>query len=32
MCDRVLRKPSAAKGLPKISMTGLCRMVLGELP
>lgn len=32
MCDRVLRKPSAAKGLTKIYVTDLCRMALGELP
>ena len=32
MCDRVLRKPSAAKGLMKIYVTDLCRMALGELP
>ena len=32
MCDRVLRKPSAAKGLTKIYVTDLCRIALGELP
>ena len=32
MCDRVLRKPTAAKGLTKIYVTDLCRMALGELP
>ena len=32
MCDRVLRKPAAAKGLTKIYVTDLCRMALGELP
>lgn len=32
MCDRVLRKPSAAKGLTKIYVTDLCRMALGEIP
>jgi len=30
MCDRVLRKPSAEKGLKKIYITDLCRMALGE--
>jgi Fe-S oxidoreductase len=32
MCDRVLRKPAAAKGLTKIYVTDLCRMALGEIP
>lgn len=32
MCDRVLRKLSAAKGLTKIYVTDLCRMALGEIP
>jgi Fe-S oxidoreductase len=32
MCDRVLRKPSAARGLTKIYVTDLCRMALGEIP
>lgn len=32
MCDRVLRKPSAAKGLTKIYVTDLCRMAMGEIP
>jgi ferredoxin len=30
MCDRVLRKPTAEKGLKKIYITDLCRMALGE--
>ena len=28
MCDRVLKKPAAAKGLPKIYITDLCRIAL----
>ncbi len=32
MCDRMLRKPAAAKGLKKIFITDLCRMALGEIP
>jgi Fe-S oxidoreductase len=31
MCDRVLRKPTDARGLRKIYMTDLCRMALGEI-
>jgi hypothetical protein len=29
-CDRVLRRPTAARGLKKIYITDLCRMALGE--
>jgi Fe-S oxidoreductase len=32
VCDRVLRRPSAGFGLPKIFITDLCRMALGEKP
>ncbi len=32
MCDRVLRKPAATRGLTKIYVTDLCRMALGEIP
>lgn len=31
MCDMVLRDPTAKAGLPKIFITDLCRMALGEL-
>ena len=30
MCDRILRRPAAARGLRKIFITDLCRMALGE--
>jgi Fe-S oxidoreductase len=30
MCDRVLRRPAAERGLRKIYITDLCRMALGE--
>jgi len=32
ICDRVLRRPSAQFGLPKIFITDLCRIALGEKP
>ncbi len=32
MCDMVLRKPAARLGLPKIFITDLCRIALGEIP
>lgn len=32
MCDRVLKRPTTAKGLNKIYITDLCRMALGEKP
>lgn len=32
VCDRVLRRPSAQFGLPKIFITDLCRIALGERP
>jgi Fe-S oxidoreductase len=30
ICDRVLRRPSSQFGLPKIFITDLCRIALGE--
>ncbi|MFU8796426.1 MAG: heterodisulfide reductase-related iron-sulfur binding cluster [Dehalococcoidia bacterium] len=30
VCDRVLRRPSSSYGLPKIFITDLCRIALGE--
>ncbi|MGC8603438.1 MAG: heterodisulfide reductase-related iron-sulfur binding cluster [Desulfomonilaceae bacterium] len=30
VCDRILRRPTAARGLTKIFITDLCRMALGE--
>ncbi len=30
VCDRILRRPTAARGLTKIFLTDLCRMALGE--
>ena len=30
VCDRVLRRPSSQFGLPKIFITDLCRIALGE--
>jgi Fe-S oxidoreductase len=32
MCDGVLRRPSSQLGLPKIFITDLCRIALGEKP
>jgi Fe-S oxidoreductase len=32
MCEAVLKEPTAAAGLPKIFITDLCRMALGEIP
>jgi len=32
ICDRVLRRPSSQFGLPKIFITDLCRIALGEKP
>ena len=32
MCDGVLRRPSSQFGLPKIFITDLCRIALGEKP
>jgi len=32
MCDLVLRQPTEQRGLPKIFVTDLCRMALGEIP
>jgi Fe-S oxidoreductase len=32
ICDAVLRKPSSQLGLPKIFITDLCRIALGEKP
>ncbi len=32
VCDRVLRRPSGQFGLPKIFITDLCRIALGEKP
>jgi len=32
MCDMVLRRPSSQFGLPKIFITDLCRIALGEKP
>jgi len=32
VCDRALRRPTSQFGLPKIFITDLCRMALGEKP
>ena len=32
MCDIALRQPTAQHGLPKIHISDLCRMALGEIP
>jgi Fe-S oxidoreductase len=32
MCEMVLKEPAEKAGLPKIFITDLCRMALGELP
>lgn len=32
VCDAVLRRPTSRFGLPKIFITDLCRMALGEIP
>jgi len=32
MCDAVLRRPTSQLGFPKIFITDLCRMALGEIP
>jgi len=32
ICDAVLRRPTSQLGLPKIFITDLCRMALGEIP
>ena len=32
ICDRVLRRPTSQFGLPKIFITDLCRIALGEKP
>lgn len=32
VCDRVMRRPTSARGLNKIFITDLCRMALGEKP
>jgi Fe-S oxidoreductase len=32
ICDKVLRRPSSQFGLPKIFITDLCRIALGEKP
>jgi len=32
ICDRVLRRPSSQFGLPKIFITDLCRIALGDKP
>jgi Fe-S oxidoreductase len=32
ICDSVLRRPSSQSGLPKIFITDLCRIALGEKP
>lgn len=32
VCDAVLRRPTSKMGLPKIFITDLCRMALGEIP
>jgi len=31
MCDRVLRRPTTARNFPKVYITDLCRMALGEM-
>lgn len=32
VCDRILRRPTEERGLPKVFITDLCRMALGEKP
>ena len=32
ICDAVMRRPTSKAGLPKIFITDLCRMTLGEIP
>ncbi len=32
ICDAVMRRPTTKVGLPKIFITDLCRMALGEIP
>jgi Fe-S oxidoreductase len=32
ICDAVLRRPTGRLGLPKIFITDLCRMAIGEIP
>ena len=32
ICDAVMRRPTSKAGLPKIFITDLCRMALGEIP
>jgi heterodisulfide reductase subunit B len=32
ICDKVLRRPTSQLGLPKIFITDLCRIALGESP
>jgi heterodisulfide reductase subunit B len=32
ICDAVLRRPASKFGLPKIFITDLCRMAIGEIP
>ena len=32
ICDAVMRRPTSRLGLPKIFITDLCRMALGEIP
>jgi hypothetical protein len=32
ICDAVMRRPTTKAGLPKIFITDLCRMGLGEIP
>ena len=32
ICDWVLRRPTSQQGIPKIFITDLCRMALGEIP
>jgi Fe-S oxidoreductase len=32
ICDAVMRRPTSKVGLPKIFITDLCRMALGEIP
>ena len=32
ICDWVFRRPTSRQGIPKIFITDLCRMALGEIP
>ncbi len=32
ICDAVMRRPISKAGLPKIFITDLCRMAVGEIP